>query len=66
VFTNYYVIEFIKYHYKRKRVMVLNIGARALGSTSEREYREKLNKINENLNKRARNIRKDFAQEFWF
>jgi len=33
-----------------------------LGNTSERKYREKLNKINEKLNKRARNIRKDFAK----
>lgn len=33
-----------------------------MGSTSEREYREKLNKINEKLNNRARDIRKDLAK----
>lgn len=32
-----------------------------MGSPSERECKEKLNKISEKLNKRARNIRKDFA-----
>jgi mRNA-degrading endonuclease RelE of RelBE toxin-antitoxin system len=33
-----------------------------LGNPSEREYREKLNKMSEKLNKRARDIRKDFAK----
>jgi len=33
-----------------------------MGSGSEREYREKLNKINEKLNNHVRNIRKDFAK----
>lgn len=33
-----------------------------MGSPSEREYREKLNKIREKLNKRAKNVRKDFGK----
>ena len=33
-----------------------------MAGPSEREYREKLNKITENLNKRAKNIRKDFEK----
>jgi len=33
-----------------------------MAGPSEREYREKLNKITENLNKRANNIRKDFEK----
>lgn len=33
-----------------------------MGSHSEREYKEKLSKIREKLNKRARKIREDFAK----
>ena len=33
-----------------------------MGSTSEREYRERLLKIRQRLNKRAEDVRKDFAK----
>lgn len=33
-----------------------------MGGPSEREYREKLNKIREKLNKRAKDVRSDFAR----
>ena len=33
-----------------------------MGTRSEREYREKLNKISERMGKRTRNIRKDFEK----
>jgi len=33
-----------------------------MGGPSEREYREKLNKILENTNKRAKDVREKFAQ----
>jgi 5-formaminoimidazole-4-carboxamide-1-beta-D-ribofuranosyl 5'-monophosphate synthetase len=33
-----------------------------MGGPSEREYRAKLNKIREKLNKRAKNVRKDFEK----
>jgi len=35
---------------------------KAMGGPSEREYREKLNKILENTNKRAKDVREKFAQ----
>ncbi len=35
---------------------------RTMGGPSEREYREKLNKILENTNKRAKDVREKFAQ----
>ena len=33
-----------------------------MGSTSEREYREKLNRIREDSSKRERDVKKDFAK----
>lgn len=38
------------------------LGVPLLGGPSEREYREKLNKIREKLRKKAKNVRNDFAK----
>ena len=48
----YKVLRYTKFKRKSKK----------MAGPSEREYREKLNKITENLNKRANNIRKDFEK----